>query len=129
VEVIGRIRPPAEDQDAEAWLRLGRLAARAKAPEVAEPYFRRAVEISPGQAGPRQQLGLNLAVLGRCDEAVRELSEATRLDPRDPDTLSHLAYCELKRGNIAVARAHAAAALSLDPANTLAGQVRAAAAQ
>jgi Flp pilus assembly protein TadD len=126
VDVIRRIQPAADVDDPEAWSRLGRLATRARAPDVAEAYFRRAVEIRPAQASTRQQLGLNLVVLNRCDEAVRELSEAARLDPRDPDTFSHLAYCELQRGNIPAARAHASTALSLDPANRLAQRVRAA---
>ena len=52
--------------------------------------------------------------------------EAVRLDPRDPDSLSHLAYCEFKLGRAADARAHASAALSLNPGDELAkGIIRA----
>src|SRR5207244_6697403 len=35
---LRRIRPP-DTADAGAWLRLGRLAMEAKAPDVAEPFF------------------------------------------------------------------------------------------
>ena len=63
----------------------------------------------------QQQLGLNLLVLDKFDEAARELADAARLDPRDADSLSHLAYCEIKIGRAADARAHALAALALNP--------------
>jgi tetratricopeptide (TPR) repeat protein len=120
--VIRRINIPNPD-DVEAWLRLGRLAAQVHAPDVAEPFFRHAVGMRPDQAGARQQLGLDLLVLGRFDEAARELSEAVRLDPRDPDSLSHLAYCEIKLGRLSDARAHAEAALAINPSDELAKQL------
>jgi tetratricopeptide (TPR) repeat protein len=122
---IRRINPPNPD-DPEAWLRLGRLAAQVRAPEIAEPFFRRAVGLRPDQAATRQQLGLNLLVLGKFGEAAQELGEAARLDPRDSDTLSHLAYCELKTGRPKDARTHALAALALNPEDPLAkGIIRA----
>ena len=124
-QVIRRINP-AEKDDVEVWLRLGRLAMEVKAPDVAEPFFRHATEMRPDLARARQQYGLNLLVAGRFDEALRELSEAVRLDPRDPDSLSHLAYAEAKLGRRAEARAHAAAALAIDPNDQLARQLTAA---
>jgi tetratricopeptide (TPR) repeat protein len=123
--VIRRINP-AEKDDVEVWLRLGRLAMGVKAPDVAEPFFRHATEMRPDLARARQQYGLNLLVAGRFDEALRELSEAVRLDPRDPDSLSHLAYVEAKLGRRAEARAHAEAALAIDPNDQLARQLAAA---
>jgi tetratricopeptide (TPR) repeat protein len=117
---------PAESEDPEAWLRLGRLAAQAHAPDAGERFFRHAVQMRPDLAAARQQLGLNLLVLGRFDEAAGALAEAARLDPRDPDSLSHLAYCEYKLGRAADARAHALAALALNPGDELAeGIIRA----
>jgi 4-amino-4-deoxy-L-arabinose transferase-like glycosyltransferase len=120
--VIHGIRLSDRD-DVEVWLKVGRLAMQVKAPGEAERFFRQAVAMRPNQASARLQFGLDLLILGRCDEAIRELSEATRLDPNDPDALAHLAYCELKVGNLADARAHAAAALALDQAHTLARQL------
>jgi tetratricopeptide (TPR) repeat protein len=123
--VIRRINPAASD-DVEAWLRLGRLAAQVRAPEVAEPFFRHAAGMRPDLAAARQQFGLNLLVLNKLDEAARELAEAVRLDPRDPDSLSHLAYCEFKLGRTTDARIHALAALGLNPGDELAkGIIRA----
>jgi tetratricopeptide (TPR) repeat protein len=125
VAAIQRITPAGTDE-AEAWLRLGRLAMEVRAPEVAEPYFRHAVQMEPGVSAVRQQLGLNLLVQGRLEEAARELGDASRLNPRDADSLSHLAYCEYKLGRAADARAHALAALAINPEDQLAkGIIRA----
>jgi 4-amino-4-deoxy-L-arabinose transferase-like glycosyltransferase len=117
---------PGDTDGVETWLALGRLAMQAKAPAEAERFFRRAVAMQPDQASARVQYGLNLLVLDRCDAAIPELLEATRLDAKDPDSLAHLAYCEAKVGRIPDARAHAEAALALDPSHELARQVRAA---
>lgn len=124
-DVIRRISP-GEDVDVEAWLRLGRFAVEVNAPDVAEPFFRHAVQIQPGSAAARVQYGLNLLVLKRFDEAARELGEAVRLDPRDPDALAHLAYAEISLGRPADARAHISAALAIDPTHAIARQLAAA---
>ena len=121
--VLARITPGPDD-DAEVWLRLGRLASEVKAPEVATRFFEQAVAMQPGQAGARQQLGLNRLLLGRVEEAARELAEAVRLDPRNPDSLAHLAYCEVKLGRPDEARVHADLALAAAPDHPLALQLR-----
>jgi tetratricopeptide (TPR) repeat protein len=111
------------DTLADTLLRVGRLASREQSPAEAEPYFRRAALLRPGLAAARVQYGLNLLVLGRVDEARRELAEAVRLDPRDADALAHLAYCELQLGDVAAARAHVDAALAIDPSHDLANRI------
>lgn len=121
-DVITRVQP-SEIDDVEVWLRLGRMAAQARAPDIAERFFRRGAEMRPDFAPARQQYGLNLMVLGRFQDAARELGEAVRLDPRDPDSLAALGYCELRLGRGADARAHAQAALAINPANELAGVI------
>ena len=114
-----------EESTQEDWLRAGRLAAEVRAPEVGEPFFRHAVQMDPNRAEARQQYGLNLLVLGRFEDASRELSEAARLDPRNAASLSHLAYCEAKLDRIPEARQHLAAALALDPSDPMAQQLAA----
>jgi len=119
---IRRIHP-AESADAEVWLRLGRLGMEAKAPDVAEPFFRHAAEMQPDDAATRQQYGLNLLVLSRFEDAVRELSASARLNPRDADTLARLAYAEMRLGRKDDARRHALAALAVNPRDALAVQL------
>jgi 4-amino-4-deoxy-L-arabinose transferase-like glycosyltransferase len=116
----------AQRDDVEIWLRLGRLSARTQGSAAAERFFRRAVQLAPEQASARQQHGLNLLVLGRIVEARRELAEAVRLDPNDPDSLAHLAYCEIKLGEVELAHAHVRATLMNAPDHELGRQLAAA---
>ena len=112
--------------DVEVWLRLGRLSARTEGPPAAEPLFRRAAQLAPDQAGARQQYGLNLVLLGRSEEARRELQEAVRSDPANADSLAYLAYCELELGRVADAREHLRAALAVKPDDPFARRLAAA---
>jgi tetratricopeptide (TPR) repeat protein len=121
-QIIRRINPSERD-DVEAWLRLGRLAMEVRAPDVAEPFFRHAVKMRPDLARARQQYGLNLLLTNRFDGAARELAEAVRLDSRDPDSLSHLAFAETQLGRRTEAMAHARAALAIDPNDQMARQL------
>jgi Flp pilus assembly protein TadD len=123
-QAIQKIEPAPKDT-ADVWLRIGRLAASVKAPDVAERFFRRGAELAPNDAGARMQYGLNQLVLNRIDEAAREFEAAARLDPRDADALAHLAYCELTLGRVDHARSHADAALAIAPGHALASAVRA----
>jgi tetratricopeptide (TPR) repeat protein len=125
VDVIRRIQPGPDDT-VEAWLRLGRLAAEVKAPDLAESFFRHAVQMQPDSASAHQQLGLDLLVLGRFEDAHAELTASARLQPRDADTLAHLAYCEVKLNRLDDARGHVRAALAIDAAHPLARQLEAA---
>jgi Tfp pilus assembly protein PilF len=113
-------------EDPGLWLRLGRLAARREGPAAADLFFRQAAAAAPASAAARQQYGLNLLVREHYAEAMRELGEAVRLDPQDPDSLAHLAYAQIKTGQLDAARAHVGAALARDPQHTLANQLAAA---
>lgn len=124
-EVARRIAPP-EDAGAEVWLRAGRLASQLRALDTADRFFQRGAALAPRDAAARQQYGLNLLLLMRYEDAARELGEAVRLNPRDADSLAHLAYAQAKTGRGDDARAHAAAALAVQPGHTLAQQVLAA---
>jgi tetratricopeptide (TPR) repeat protein len=115
---------PSPADDPEVWMSLGRIASSVQASDVAEPFFRQAALLQPSLASARLQYGLNLLVLNRIEDALRELTEAVRLDPRDPDALAHLGYCELLLGRREDALRHAEAALAIDPANDMAFQVR-----
>jgi hypothetical protein len=120
--VTGVVDPTGQD-DPDVLLRIGRRAAEANNPQAAEPFFRRAVRLAPGRADAHLQLGLTLLVLEKHDEAARELAETVHLDPNDPDALARLAYCELKLERLTDARAHAKAALALNPQDQLAQEL------
>ena len=122
IDVLRRVKLD-DDADVEIWLRYGRLAGEMHAPDVADPYFSHAAAMRPNQASARQQYGLNLSVLGRFDDAARELAEAVRLDPHDADSLTYLAYSEIKLGRTDDARAHVRAALAVQPDQPLANQL------
>jgi Flp pilus assembly protein TadD/4-amino-4-deoxy-L-arabinose transferase-like glycosyltransferase len=122
IDVLRRTTP-GEEAPADAWLRLGRLAAILNAPEVAEPFFRRAAQMQPDAAAARLQYGLTLLALRRLDDAARELGEAVRLDPTDPDALVQLAYVDYLRGRLDSARALTARALSIAPTHPLGRQL------
>ncbi len=124
-DVIRRMSPSPWDE-ADVWLRLGRLASELKAPDVAEPFFRRGVALQPANADTRLQYGLNLLLLSRPDEARRELADAVRLAPRDVEARAHLALALLSLGEVDAAREQADAALALQPDHALARSVRAA---
>lgn len=111
---------------AEDWADVGRLATELHALSTAERFFKGAAELAPSSAAMRQQYGVNLVLLGRFEEASRELSEAARLNPRDAASFSHLAYCEAKLGRLGDARQHLATALRLDPGDPMAQQLAAA---
>src|SRR5262249_9756966 len=103
--------------------RLGRLAAEAHAPDAAGPFFRHAVEMDPGSASGQQQLGLNLLVFNRWEDAAAILARAAQLDPRDADTPSPLAYCEAKLGRTQDSGTHVGAELAINPQDPLATEI------
>jgi Flp pilus assembly protein TadD len=109
----------------EMWLAAARATTRDQGPLAAEPLFRHAATLVPTHAAARQQYGLNLLLLERFEETERELAEAVRLDPRDADSLAHLAYAEIKLNRLESARQHVTAALAVEAAHPLARQLAA----
>jgi tetratricopeptide (TPR) repeat protein len=119
IAVMPRIRMTS-DQSAENWLTVGRLGMELKVPEQAVPYFQKAVELAPGNAEARLQLGVALVVLKRFDDAAAELTEAARLDPKSAPALAYLAYSEQQLGRLDASRLHLGAALAIDPNDPMA---------
>lgn len=122
VQVLRTLTLPS-DARVESWLDAGKLAGEAGEPDAAEPFFRGAVRAAPSLARAHQLLGIDLLVLRRYDEAAAEFGQAARLDDRNPDTFASLAWCEQHLGRLTDARAHAEAALRLDPAHELARRI------
>jgi eukaryotic-like serine/threonine-protein kinase len=61
--------------------------------QQSEHSFRRALELDPNRSTTRDHFALNLLiVLGRTDEAVREMRVAEKSDPLSPEVQNYLAY-------------------------------------
>ena len=78
-------------------------------------------------AGKHPSSGAVFAGIGRCslamheyDDAERALASAVRVEPRNADHRSNLAYCLLSMGRVEGAREQAEAALALKPAHPFA---------
>lgn len=66
---------------------------------VAEGHHRRAIEINPNYTTGHQWYGFHLMMVGRFDEALREMLRARELDPLSPSIMQGLAWCHYQRRN------------------------------
>lgn len=86
--------------------------------ERAGREFATAVTKDPEYAEGRRFLGVWLGLVGRLDEAQREMEEAARLEPDIPHMLSSLASARLATGDRAGAEEALRRTLALDPRHT-----------
>jgi TolB-like protein/Flp pilus assembly protein TadD len=78
---------------AEAHDAAANVYARDGIWQQSERSFRRALELDPNRSATRGHFAMNLlAVLGRTDEAVREMRVAEKSDPLSPEIQYFLAY-------------------------------------
>lgn len=100
-----------------AVVNLGLGLARAGIGDLAgaEALYRRAIELRPDQARPRNNLGLLLIHRGDFAEGLDQLHEAARIWPNDSGARRTLGYALWESGNIEAARAAFAEAVRLDP--------------
>jgi len=90
---------------AEVHYALAQIALRRKQPEVAERYFRKAVEVAPKQVGRLVDLARFLAGQGKVHESEAVFAQAEQIDPHNPTLLFNRAstYIDAKR-NLPAAR-------------------------
>jgi tetratricopeptide (TPR) repeat protein/TolB-like protein len=86
----------------------------------AERSLRRGVELNPGYATAHHAYGVLLGVLGRRDEARRELRIASELDPLSLVIAIDVAWAEFLHGDLDAAIAGLEAAARHDPKSPLA---------
>jgi tetratricopeptide (TPR) repeat protein len=80
---VAMIALKADDSIVDAHLTLARVNLRYDWNFAdAEREFKRAIELNPKHATARQRYAEFLALMGRRDEAMNELNQARRLDPR-----------------------------------------------
>ena len=102
-------------RDAASWLAAGQVAFELQAPELAEQLFRKSLAADPNQPAAHQQLGMALALDGRLNDAIGELTKAAAQSPRDPAVRLNLAVTYARAGDLARARQMAEDALRVDP--------------
>jgi Flp pilus assembly protein TadD/4-amino-4-deoxy-L-arabinose transferase-like glycosyltransferase len=122
VRVLRALKPPPKSP-LEVWLQLGNKAAELNAPDVAEPFLRRAVRVAPESPAAHQLLGIDLFVLGHEEEAARELELVVEKQPRNADALAILAAAEQGLGRVREAREHAEESLKWNPNQEVARRV------
>ena len=96
----------------EAQLNLGVLLLE-RQPAAAVAVLRRAVELLPSESRPRYLLGLAQERSGDFSGAAESFAGATRLDPKDLDSLTRLGQVLLRLGKSADAEGKFRAALEL----------------
>jgi len=99
---------------AEAYLNLGILLLEKNPAQAASP-LRKAVELLPAQSRPRYLLGVAEQQSGDLPGAAESFEGASRLDPKDLDSLVHLGEVYLKANRPADAERKFRAALDLAP--------------
>jgi tetratricopeptide (TPR) repeat protein len=93
---------------------LGAVLLQSNRPADAIPHYRRAIELDGTLAEAHNGLGGALAMEGRDDEALIEYRQALQLKPLPTAHLNIALLC-IKKGDVAEARRHLEAALSIDP--------------
>ena len=98
-DTLGKMRAAAEKAirldplSAEAHDAVAMAYARDGKWEQSERSFRRALELEPNRSTSRGHFAMNLLlVLGRTNEALRELQVAAKADPLSPELQDFLAY-------------------------------------
>ncbi|HKE29054.1 MAG TPA: tetratricopeptide repeat protein [Bryobacteraceae bacterium] len=94
------LSPDAYDAVADAYARDGKW-------QESERSFRRSLEIDPNRSITRGHFAVDLLmVLGRTDEAIREMRIAEKADPLSPDVHYYLAYGLTLKGRYDEAASH-----------------------
>jgi len=114
------------DVDALSDYALGDLAIELGDPALADRFYQDAITRAPSAAVAHEKRGVALSMMGRSDEAIRELEEACRLDATSASARLNLAVAFATAGRIPDARARAEEALRIDPTYTRARQFLAA---
>ena len=61
--------------------------------------YQYAIKLMPGQAEPRNNLGLVLEQVGKLDDAVENYAKAKELAPEEPQFIGNLARARIRRGD------------------------------
>jgi len=104
-----------QPQSTETLIGLGGALVREGRPEDAAVQYREALRLNPNLAQAHNGLGSALTLEHRDDEAMGEFTRALELKPDLPSAHLNIAIVLLRKNDIAGARRHLEAALSIDP--------------
>ncbi len=102
--VLINLPPPYKVPDSQALRNLGTIARERGDREKAVDYYRRAVEIEPGEYEARYFLATTLRESDRCREAIEEYKTSLKIRPGDFNSLAGLGICHEKLGHDGKAR-------------------------
>ena len=88
--------------------------------EASIQEWKKALELSPGEALAHNNLGVALAETGRVEEAITHYKKAIELSPRYADAHNNLGEVLAGRGRLDEAIVHFESALRLDPEHSVA---------
>jgi len=104
---------------AEAWAALGRIKMEHDWDwDGAEADLAHAVGLNPNSVEALGTFGQFLSAMGRHDEAVEAMEQARQLDPRQVETLQHMAIVYWMAGESERALAAVDESLAVDPASS-----------
>jgi Flp pilus assembly protein TadD/4-amino-4-deoxy-L-arabinose transferase-like glycosyltransferase len=115
---------PSPTTTIDSLMDLGQFGLKINAPDAAEPFFRRAVELAPTSPQTHDLYGVSLIMQKKYADARLQFTTALGLNGKDAEAASNLAFIEVQTGFLADARTHVDLALALDPGNELAKQVQ-----
>jgi tetratricopeptide (TPR) repeat protein len=110
-------KPSSELAQEEPGLLLALGYAYERRPDIekALELYRRAARRAPESGRPHYRIGRALMTQGKLEDAERELSKASSLDPKMPEPLGFLGELQLKRGDVDLALATLERAVQVDP--------------
>jgi tetratricopeptide (TPR) repeat protein len=120
----------AKPDDTESWLALGDLYSRAGMPEKASAAFERVTELDPGNAF-KTFFNLGALIENRPNltpadnrKAIEAFRKSVEINPNYGPGWRHLAYSQLRSGDLAGARASFERYLEVDPEAKDAREIR-----
>lgn len=107
----------ADNRYAPAYGMLGLVYMELREDKPAEDYFRRALELAPGNSETRNNYGWFLCTRNRIDESLVQFNEALKnpLYPAPERALTNAGVCSMKAGDLAAAEDYFSRAIKHQP--------------
>jgi len=103
-------------RSAATWNTLGAIwAIQGRDSQTAIRWYEKAIALNPRLVVAHNNLGKDLRLLRRYDEAIEAIEEALRIDPKNVMAHGRIASVFLDQGDLKAALASAESALRLDP--------------